>query len=489
LTWDGQVLWDFELFSPDALPHHDIEVLPSGNVLMIVWENLPGQEAIDAGRDPALVGATFAPDRIVEIEPTGPMSGTIVWEWHAWDHLIQDFDSGAPGFGVVADHPERIDLNYPPENPGASGDWLHTNAIDCNSELDQIAISVLQFDEIWIIDHSTTTQEAAGSSGGNSGKGGDLLYRWGNPRAYDTGTVADQQLFGMHDVTWIEPGLPGAGNLLLFNNGEDRPGGPFSSVDELVPPVDAQGQYTLVPGSAYGPADPLWTYSDPVVFYSSIMSGAQRLASGNTLICEATAGRLFEVTAVGDVVWDYTDPGPGLNWIFKARRYEDCNANLVHDGQDAASGASADWNGNLVPDECESLGVRYCAPAVPNSTGVPAVMTVLGSEVVAADDLFLAATSLPTNANIGYFLMGTGANTFVPPGAIGPICVAPGIKRYLPPVDNTNQLPGGFTRDVGTSGPISGQITAGSTWNFQAWHRDSMAGTSNLTDALSVTFR
>ena len=60
--------------------------------------------------------------------------------------------------------------------------------------LDQIVLSNHNLSEIWIIDHSTTTLEAASHSGGNSGKGGDLLYRWGNPQAYDQGTGADQLL-------------------------------------------------------------------------------------------------------------------------------------------------------------------------------------------------------------------------------------------------------------------------------------------------------
>jgi hypothetical protein len=115
-------------------------------------------------------------------------------------------------------------------------------------------------------------------------------------------------------------------------------------------------------------------------------------------------------------------------------------------------------------------------------------MTVLGSHVVADDDLELFGSDLPTESNIGYFIMGTAMNTFVPPGSAGPICITPGLIRYLPPVSNTNEGPGSFQRSVGTAGPQSGLITSGSTWNFQAWHRDHLAGTSNLTDAVSVTF-
>ena len=141
--------------------------------------------------------------------------------------------------------------------------------------------------------------------------------------------------------------------------------------------------------------------------------------------------------------------------------------------------------GQLVP--APTLGTQICSPAVANSTGFPGVMAVTGSDIVADDCLTLAATQLPTTSNIGYFLMGTGTNTFTPPGSAGPICIAPGLLRYLPPVENTTELPGGFSRVVGTAGPISGNITAGSTWSFQAWHRDGM-NPSNLTDAVTVTF-
>ena len=166
---------------------------------------------------------------------------------------------------------------------------------------------------------------------------------------------------------------------------------------------------------------------------------------------------------------------------------EDSNGTGV--GGDPSQGPShrdvgAAYAFDLDPDE---LGVRLCSPAVPNSTGQPGVMTVLGSTTVSDDYLVLVASELPATSNIGYFVMGTGSNTFTPPGSAGPICVAPGLKRYLPPVANTNQLPGGFQRAVGTGGPVSGLITPASTWSFQAWHRDGMAP-SNLTDAVSVVF-
>src|SRR5262249_43204261 len=154
------------------------------------------------------------------------------------------------------------------------------------------------------------TAEAASHRGGRGGKGGDLLYRWGNPRAYRAGTKTDQKLFSQHNAQWIPKGLSGAGNILLFNNGVGRPDGSYSSVDELVVPVDAQGRYPFKPGSACGPDRPIWSYTAPKKgdFFSSFISGAQRLANGNTLICSGANGTIFEVTPGKEVVWKYVNP-------------------------------------------------------------------------------------------------------------------------------------------------------------------------------------
>jgi hypothetical protein len=186
---------------------------------------------------------------------------------------------------------------------------MHTNSIDYNEEFDQIVFSVRYYSEICVIDHSTTTEEAAGHTGGNSGKGGDLLYRWGNPQTYDRGTSSDRKLFEQHDTNWIDEGRPGEGNILIFNNGVGRG---YSTVDEIVPPVDDNGEYYLEPGSAYGPETQTWIYSPTPSFYASYVSGADRLASGNTLICNGESGKIFEVTPEETTVWQYTGLGPVL---------------------------------------------------------------------------------------------------------------------------------------------------------------------------------
>jgi hypothetical protein len=322
VQWDGTITWDFRYNTNGDLSHHDIALLPNGDVLMIAWETKTRAEAIAQGRNPSTVSNQgFQPDHIIEVKPTGPTSGDIVWEWHAWDHLIQDFDSSKANYGVVADHPELIDINFGSFFMGGT-DWLHTNSIDYNPQFDQIVISAHNFGEIWVIDHSTTTEEAAGHTGGNSGKGGDLLYRWGNPQAYRAGTSSDQKLFGQHDTNWVKPGCPGAGDILIFNNGLGRPGGQYSSVDEITPPVNNNtGEYYLEPGEAYGPQATTWSYAanPPTSFYAYYISGAERLPDGDTLICDGVAGKFFEVTPDKLTIWQYTNPypTPGSNDVFK----------------------------------------------------------------------------------------------------------------------------------------------------------------------------
>ncbi len=307
-NWDGDLVWSYLYSNDQHRAHHDIAIMPNGNVLILAWEFRSGAESLAAGRDPAnLPSGVLWPETVVEVRPTGPTTGDIVWEWRLWDHLIQDFDASKDNFGVVADHPELVDINY--END-PTADWIHANALDYNAELDQIMICANRFFEVWVIDHSTTTEEAAGHTGGNSGKGGDLLYRWGNPQAYDRGGPDDQRFFNQHDAHWIAPGLPGAGNILVFNNGRDRPAGDFSSVEEFAPPLNANGDYVMTPGQPFGPADPGWSFTaaNPEAMFASFLSGAQRQPNGNTLMCLGPWGVFAEVDPLDRFQWLYVNP-------------------------------------------------------------------------------------------------------------------------------------------------------------------------------------
>ena len=303
--WDGKLEWNYRISDVQRYQHHDIEPLPNGNVLALVWEHKSREETIAAGRNPDLLeGDKLFPESIIEIKPNGPESGDIVWVWRLWDHLVQDFDPTKSNYGVVADHPERLDINSV-LNKGS--DWNHANSIAYSPELDQIIINMRSMSEFYVIDHSTTTDEAATNRGGKQGKGGDFLYRWGNPRVYGRGGEGARTLFVQHHPAWIPKGLPGAGDILVFNNGQGRPDGDYSTVDQIHPPVDTDGSYRLEPGKAFEPAKAVWTYvANPKSdFYSYFISGAQRLSNGNTLICSGANSRIFEVTPAGKIVWEY----------------------------------------------------------------------------------------------------------------------------------------------------------------------------------------
>lgn len=310
--WDDNLVWELDFSTETYMQHHDIRRLPNGNILMLVIEKKTYDECIAAGFDASKFQPEIAskgmmlPDYIVEIKPTYPKGGTVVWEWHTWDHLIQDFSSSKANYGNPKLHPELIDCDGDGRNLPAF--WNHMNSIDYNPEFDQIAVSVRGNSEVWIIDHSTTTAEAKSHSGGKRGKGGDLLYRWGNPACYGVGTKTEQRYFEQHDVEWVKPGYPGAGNMTCFNNGLGR--GNYSTVDEFTPAVDASGNYSMVAGTAVAPVNYTWTYKGTTAapMYSENISGAYRLPNGNTIICSGTIGRFLEVTTAGEIVWEYICP-------------------------------------------------------------------------------------------------------------------------------------------------------------------------------------
>ena len=163
--------------------------------------------------------------------------------------------------------------------------------------------------ELYIIDHSTTTAEAATSYGGIYNKGGDFLYRWGNPVVYQQGTVEDQKLFGPHYAHWIGKGLKDEGKIIVFNNGEHRIPD-YSEVFIIDPPASAPGIYSHTANNAYGPDNPDYIYGAPVNkdFFSPFKSSAQRLPEGHMLICEGESGHFFEMDENENIVWEYQSP-------------------------------------------------------------------------------------------------------------------------------------------------------------------------------------
>lgn len=302
--WDNNVMWSYELNTENDRFHHDFAPMENGNILAIAWELKTEAEALQAGRDTSTTAQDkLWPDYIIEIDPT---TDEIVWEWHVWDHLIQDFDETKDNFGVVSEHPELVDINY--DTNDGHPDWMHANSLDFNEELNQIMISVPYFDEIWIIDHSTTTAQAASHNGGNSGKGGDLMYRFGNPAAYQQGTADDQLSFFQHDAHWVDDFLdfthPHFGKIAIFNN---RVGADFSQANVLNPGWDMYSwEYPIGTPTSFDVT--IQHPVDPTMLYSTGLSSTQFLPNGNTLITSGRFGYTFEVTPDNEIVWEYKTP-------------------------------------------------------------------------------------------------------------------------------------------------------------------------------------
>jgi hypothetical protein len=379
-TWDGELLWQIELNTESELLHHDIEILPNGNVLAIAWEVKTAEESRLAGRRPNLIpeGGLW-PDMVIEYEPRPPDRARVVWEWHSWDHLIQDFDAELDNYGVLAEHPGRIDINgeqLPPTaeelallrsrgyidseaEPFENSDIMHTNGIHYDAELDQIVLSIHNYHELWVIDHSTTTEAAAGTTGGRYGMGGDLLYRWGNPRVYGRGTEDDRLMGGQHDARWIPGGFPGAGNILVFNNNAPGPDGALTSVIEIETPIDENGHYRLSENAAFAPAHPAWTYT-ALNFRAPFISGAHRLLNGNTLITSGPRGRFIEVTSGQDSVWEYWTPYSGEVFLPDGSRPQPIDFNVF-----------AVFRATRIPPDHPALAGRNLEPMNPQPPIIP----------------------------------------------------------------------------------------------------------------------
>lgn len=310
VDYNNNVIWTYTVSSSTEYSHHDHCVLPNGNVLIIAYESrTQAQLSAAGGTNTALT--SIWPEKVIEVKPLTATTGTVVWEWHVWDHLVQNVNSSKANYQTsIVNHPELLNINYK-----STKDWMHMNGIDYNPMLDQIVVSSHNLNEWYVIDHSTTTAEAASHSGGNSGKGGDFLYRWGNPLAYQaTGSAI---LNVTHDVHWIPEGVSGAGDLAGYNNlGQTSPS-QKSTIDRITPPR-ANYNYTINTGSAFSPS----TYNSRLVAtaYNSNMGSSEQYPNGNQMICLALAGTIYEVNAAGTTLWTYSAGGT----TSQAHRYSQC---------------------------------------------------------------------------------------------------------------------------------------------------------------------
>ncbi len=307
MDWDGNMIWSYVCNNDSICQHHDAYPMANGNYLVIEWELHGKAEILANGHRPGPYTEIWS-ERVIEIKPKGDHDAEIVWQWRLWDHLTQSFDSTKPNYTKdVSDHPELLDLNYGviASNP----DWMHLNSVQYDSLTDQIVLSSHNSSEIWVIDHSTTTAEAASHSGGKYGRGGDFLYRWGNPQAYKAGTDSDQRLGVQHDAQFIRRGNDNHIAFLVFNNVAGKVGTKnYSSVDIIEPEIDEQGRY-LIRNKRFTPDSAAWRYvaPDTTSFSAPIISGAQILPNGNTLICDGPSGHFFEINSNKEIVWSYVN--------------------------------------------------------------------------------------------------------------------------------------------------------------------------------------
>ena len=324
--------------------HHECVELPNGNMLVPGFIEIPRAEAEAAGFDVGAADACLNPntgaplpdldvlrvDNIWELAPVDRDCGfacgwKVVWRWNAWDHKTND-----------PHQPQKAYLGYDDPAGGIcsqfiQGAWtfVRFNALSYIADRDHIIMSASLFNEIWVIDHGKSTEQAAG-------RAGDLHYRWGNPYAYgagepfvDANNRGDQVLSFQHRVLWLPPGVPGAGNILIFNNGTDW--GDSSVMEVKLPSYGGCCHCKSGHGEHFKPATIVWQYDEydtPGSFFAPFISSVQRLPNGNTLINDGPAGYFFEVTPQGDKVWEYVNPGVGEEQggaaagVYRAWRYD-----------------------------------------------------------------------------------------------------------------------------------------------------------------------
>ncbi len=306
---NNNTTWEYTVSSDNSIAHHDVEMLPNGNVLMIIWERVNMDIANDNGVD--FENDVFA-EKIIEVNTS---SNTVVWEWNSWDHIVQDKFENLSNYGDINENPEKININYTIDNPpGGSffinGDIMHANGLDYDEANDVIYLSVNYYDEVWVIDHSTTTSEAQSSTGGNYNKGGDLIYRFGNPNTYNS--LGNKIFDRNHFPNLLENGVEGEGNILVYVNGN-------STGQSIVYELKMPTSFNLLPNNDNEPQI-IWSFTDENLFANKLC-GAIRLSNGNTLITESDYG-FWEVTNDGEIVWKYKKDEE-TNFFWRSYHYHD----------------------------------------------------------------------------------------------------------------------------------------------------------------------
>lgn len=301
--------------APDIELVYEVIPMSNGHILSLGRQFISESEFVDLGYNLN----TGRPDRVDVVLEIDPETDEIVWQWNIKDHVIQERDSTLANYGSIADNPNKLNMDAIATFDWTVGESFMINGFDYNEELDLIALSVRKISEVIIIDHSTTTEEARGDSGGYHNRGGDILFRWGNDQNYGMGNESDRKLYFQHNPNWIEYGEH-KGKLIMFNNGLSARD--YSSAEIIDPAVDEDGRF-IAPGSGpFGLNEQTISINETTFgpsFLSGYTSGAKVLPNGNIFITEGQNSRLIEINPEGDMVWEYTVPQGG--YIFRAEKY------------------------------------------------------------------------------------------------------------------------------------------------------------------------
>jgi len=270
--WDHNLAWQYipegKIPHKEYLgPHHDVFRKPNGNTLLICRHAAP-PEYLKQVREPTWQNQTICGDTILEVN----RDREVVWEWHSHGHLdINHYRLlaspqwfGGPYNSTVVDWTHVNTVSALPKNR-----WY--DAGDKRFRPGNVMISPRQLDTVYVIDRDTK----------------EIVWEYSGD--YFGG------LSGQHEPYMIEKGLPGEGNVLIFDNGAS----PWKDLGH------AGRSYVLEVNPAT--KELVWVYDEGEEFHSTYTSSAQRLANGNTLICEQAGRRIFEVTPEKETVWEYVE--------------------------------------------------------------------------------------------------------------------------------------------------------------------------------------
>lgn len=320
--WDDNLVKSTKPSDPHIHLDYEVIVLENGNYLCVGRKEISEEELLNIGYNLNGIGSPPHTDVVLEMDSE---NGDVVWLWNTADHVIQQRSPDIPNYGIVSAHPELLNLDAISTNDWKNDEAFMINGMDYNAELDQIVVSLRKMSEIAIIDHSTTTEEAAGHSGGKYGKGGDILYRWGNPQNYDRGDANDRELYFQHNPNWIQYGEH-INKIAIYNNGIYRPGvsyqDQYSNAPIIATPILENGGYEIDDNVAFEPDTPSVDYGIPGSdnhFFSYYTSATKVLPNGNVLITVGGDHRVIELEPDGTLAWEYVLAS--AFFTFRAEKY------------------------------------------------------------------------------------------------------------------------------------------------------------------------